>query len=210
MGDKRTDPGQFYPGGRVIARRGVAPPQIIVQWSDVQGKPQIAPLPDRYRDSDVKEKVNEIASKFATVVVAALIGWTACADITVQKKRKDQIYNDEQVVVDVTGSGVGVDTNAVRTLIDTSFAGGTNAVNAAIGEVGTNIYTKADADAAATAKANAAIAAAGCVTNNQTLVGKHLSFMESVSAEDDGYTEYTTAGITTKFLGSKFYHGSYT
>lgn len=107
MADKRTDSGQYYPGGRVIARPGTAPQQVVVQWSDVQGKPQIAPLPERYRDGDMKTKINEIASKFATVVVAAFIGWTACADVTVQKKRKDEIYNDELVVVDVTGGGGG-------------------------------------------------------------------------------------------------------
>lgn len=112
MGDTRTDPGQYYPGGRVVSRRDVAPPQIVVQWSDVQGKPQIEQLPERYRERDVKDKINEIASKFATVAVAALIGWTACADVSVQKKRKDEIYNDDLVVVDVTDSGI--DTNTVE------------------------------------------------------------------------------------------------
>ena len=112
MTDKRRDSGEYYPGGRVIARPGTAPQQVVVQWSDVQGKPQIAPLPDRYREDDMKGKINEIASKFATVAVAALIGWTACADVSVQKKRKDEIYNDDLVVVDVTDSGI--DTNTVE------------------------------------------------------------------------------------------------
>ena len=126
MGDTRTDPGHYYPGGRVKAKSGTAPQELIVQWSDVQGKPQIAPLPDRYREDDMKGKINEIASKFATVVLAALIGWTAVADITVQKKRKDMIYNDEMVVVDVIGSGVGVDTNAVERIANKAVE--TNAV----------------------------------------------------------------------------------
>ena len=99
--DKRRDSGEYYPGGRVIARPGTAPQQVVVQWSDVQGKPQIAPLPERYRESDMKGKINEIASKFATVLMAALIGWSACAGIVVQKARKDQIWNDESVVTDV-------------------------------------------------------------------------------------------------------------
>lgn len=129
MSDKRRDSGEYYPGGRVIARPGTAPQQVVVQWSDVQGKPQIAPLPDRYREDDMKGKINEIASKFATVVLAALIGWTAIADITVQKKRKDQIYNDEQVVVDVTGIDVGVDTNAVREIIRDEITPATNRLN---------------------------------------------------------------------------------
>ena len=112
MGDKRRDSGEYYPGGRVIARPGKAPQQIVVQWTDVQGKPQIAPLPDRYRESDMKGKINEIASKFATAIAVALVGWTACADVSVQKKRKDEIYNDDLVVVDVTDSGI--DTNTVE------------------------------------------------------------------------------------------------
>lgn len=115
MGDTRTDSGQYYPGGRVVARHDVAPKQIVVKWSDVQEKPQIAPIPERYRDSDMKSKINEIASKFATLVVAALIGWSACADVTVQKKRKDALYNDDMVVVDVTGGGV--DTNEVKEIV---------------------------------------------------------------------------------------------
>lgn len=114
MGDKRTDSGQYYPGGRVIARPGTAPQQVVVQWNDVQGKPQIEQLPERYRERDVKDKINEIASKFATVAVAALIGWSACADVSVQKKRKDEIYNDDLVVVDVTECGSGIDTNTVE------------------------------------------------------------------------------------------------
>ena len=104
MGDKRTDPGQYYPGGRVVSRRDVAPPQIVVQWSDVQGKPQIAPLPDRYREDDMKGKINEIASKFAKALAVALVGWTAFAGVTVHKARMGSLWNDDQIVTNVTYS----------------------------------------------------------------------------------------------------------
>lgn len=104
MGDKRTDSGQYYPGGRVIARPGTAPQQVVVQWSDVQGKPQIAPLPDRYREDDMKGKINEIASKFATALAVALVGWTAFAGVTVHKARKGSLWNDDQIVTNVTYS----------------------------------------------------------------------------------------------------------
>lgn len=104
MGDTRTDPGQYYPGGRVVSRRDVAPPQIVVQWSDVQGKPQIAPLSDRYREDDMKGKINEIASKFATALAVALVGWTAFAGVTVHKARMGSLWNDEQIVTNVTYS----------------------------------------------------------------------------------------------------------
>lgn len=115
MGDKRTDPGQYYPGGKVVSQHGVAPPQIIVQWSDVQGKPQIAPLPDRYRDSDVKEKVNEIASKFATALAVALVGWTAFAGLVVQKAPKEDVWNDEEIVTNAYLTGENA-SGSVRTL----------------------------------------------------------------------------------------------
>ena len=105
MGDKRTDPGHYYPGGRVKAKSGTAPQELIVQWSDVQGKPQIAPLPDRYKDDDVKEKVNEIASKFATALAVALVGLTAFAGLVVQKAPKDRVWNDEEIVTNAYLTG---------------------------------------------------------------------------------------------------------
>lgn len=115
MGDKRTDSGQYYPGGKVVSQHGVAPPQIVVQWSDVQGKPQIAPLPDRYRDSDVKEKVNEIASKFATALAVALVGLTAFAGLVVQKAPKVNVWNDEEIVTNAYLTGENA-SGSVRTL----------------------------------------------------------------------------------------------
>lgn len=102
MRDKRRDSGEYYPGGRVIARPGTAPQQVVVQWSDVQGKPQISPLPDRYREDDMKGKINEIVSKFATALAVALVGWTAFAGVTVQKARMGSLWNDEQIVTNVT------------------------------------------------------------------------------------------------------------
>ena len=115
MGDKRTDPGHYYPGGRVKAKSGTAPQELIVQWSDVQGKPQIAPLPDRYREDDMKGKINEIASKFATVVLAALVGWTAFAGVVVQKARMGSLWNDDQIVTNAYLTGENA-SGSVRTL----------------------------------------------------------------------------------------------
>ena len=66
MGDKRTDPGQYYPCGRVVSRRDVAPPQIVVQWSDVQGKPDLSDIADLTTDDGqgrVKEVVNTIKER---------------------------------------------------------------------------------------------------------------------------------------------------
>ena len=172
MADKRTDSGQYYPGGRVIARPGAAPQQVVVQWSDVQGKPQVAPLPERYRDGDMKTKINEIASKFAMMVVAAFVVWTACADVTVQKKRKDEIYNDELVVVDVTGGGGGVDTNAVERIANAAVA--TNAVTvglrASVSSLESSKLSKSDVIDPASATTNGK--AADAKATGDALAGK--------------------------------------
>ena len=195
MGDKRTDPGHYYPGGRVRAKSGTAPQELIVQWSDVQGKPQIAPLPDRYKDSDVKGKINEIASKFATIIVVALIGWTACADITVQKKRKDQIYNDEQVVVDVLGDGVGINTNAVIDIANATIA--TNPVVAAklYGPAVTPTNTAEAAGKAADAKLTG-IALTNRYTKAET-DAKLAPITAQIAALQDGKRDKTDLDIRT-------------
>ena len=64
--DERRDPGEFYPGGRVIAREGVAPGQTIVNWSDIQGKPDfsdVAALGAADSVGNVKTTVNKIVDK---------------------------------------------------------------------------------------------------------------------------------------------------
>lgn len=64
MADKRRDSGEFYPGGRTLARPGTAAEQAaVVRWSDIQGKPDfggVAEIGARYTNEDVKDKVNEI------------------------------------------------------------------------------------------------------------------------------------------------------
>ena len=66
MGDTRTDPGHYYPGGRVKAKSGTAPQELIVQWSDVQGKPDLSDIADLTTDDGqgrVKEVVNTIKER---------------------------------------------------------------------------------------------------------------------------------------------------
>ena len=64
MADTRRDSGEFYPGGRTLARPGTAAEQVaVVRWSEIQGKPDfsgVAEIGARYTQKDVKEKVNEI------------------------------------------------------------------------------------------------------------------------------------------------------
>lgn len=115
MRDKRRDSGEYYPGGRVIARPGTAPQQMVVQWSDVQNKPQVAPLPDRYREDDMKGKINEIASKFALFWLSACC-LSTFGGITVQKATKGSLWNDDLVVVDVTGDSSSMTTSTVAAI----------------------------------------------------------------------------------------------
>ena len=64
--DTRTDPGQYYPGGHVMVRPDVAPPQAKVSWSDIEGKPDfndIAELEDADSVGNVKTAVNNIVNK---------------------------------------------------------------------------------------------------------------------------------------------------
>ena len=66
MRDKRRDSGEYYPGGRVIARPGTAPQQVVVQWRDVQGKPDfsdVADLTTHDGQGRVKEVVNTIKER---------------------------------------------------------------------------------------------------------------------------------------------------
>ncbi len=64
MADTRRDSGEYYPGGRVLAKPGTAAEQVaVVRWSDIQGKPDfggVAEIGARYTQKDVKDKVNEI------------------------------------------------------------------------------------------------------------------------------------------------------
>lgn len=67
MADTRRDSGEYYPGGRTLARPGTAAEQVaVVRWEDVQGRPDfggVAEIGSRYTDRDVKEKVNEIVKR---------------------------------------------------------------------------------------------------------------------------------------------------
>lgn len=67
MSDTRTMPGEYYPGGRTLAKAGTAAPQAEVTWEAVSGKPAVADIEavgERYLLKDVKEKVNAIIAAF--------------------------------------------------------------------------------------------------------------------------------------------------
>ena len=75
MADTRTDPGEFYPGGKVIGKAGTSGEQgAPVAWGDVTGKPDFtdtAKVADRYTLKDVKDKVNAILDVFKNAAKSA-------------------------------------------------------------------------------------------------------------------------------------------
>jgi len=82
--DERRDPGEFYPGGRVIAREGVTPGQTIVNWSDIQGKPDfsdVAALGAADSLGKVKDTMNTVVNKMKTSMLILFAVGSALADI---------------------------------------------------------------------------------------------------------------------------------
>jgi hypothetical protein len=100
--DERRDPGEFYPGGRVIAREGVAPGQTIVNWSDIQGKPDfsdVAELGAADSPGTVKQTVNTIINKFNSLLIGALLAaGAALADVAPQTAALDDIPGNTPIM----------------------------------------------------------------------------------------------------------------
>lgn len=64
--EKRRDPGEFYPGGKVWVKPGQSQPQGRVTWQQIEGKPDfsdVADLTPADGVGDVKRTVNKISEK---------------------------------------------------------------------------------------------------------------------------------------------------
>ena len=102
--DTRTDPGQYYPGGRVMVRPDVAPGQMAsVKWSDIEGKPDfsdIAALGEEATHGETKQTVNTIINKLNTSVLvgALLFAGTAAADVAPLFAKADDIPGNQQIM----------------------------------------------------------------------------------------------------------------
>ena len=120
--DRREDPGEFYPDGKVISTRPIAGGGDM-KHSDFA---DVEPLPERFTDEDVRTRFNQLvsAAKGASAAIAALLLGAAAfgAGVTVQTAPKGQVYNDEQIVTNVVFDATG------------------------LAEV-TNVYTKAETEA---------------------------------------------------------------
>ena len=98
--DERKESGEFYPGGRASqggggsgGEGGDTAPKVPVTHVDE--------LPERYREGEMRAKINEIA-RIVSGGVAALAAMVAAAQVTVQGARKDALWNDDFVVTNVT------------------------------------------------------------------------------------------------------------
>ncbi len=106
--DRRTDAGEFYPGGKIISTRPVATGGDV-KHSDFAN---VEPLPERFTDEDVRMRFNQLvsAAKGASAAIAALLvcATTYGAGVTVQTAPKGAIYNDAPVVTNVNFDATGL------------------------------------------------------------------------------------------------------
>ena len=137
MTDERKESGEFYPGGRETQGGGGSGgggdtvPRVPVT--------QVEELPERYRESDMRSKINQLC-RIVSGGVAALALMVAAkgAEVTVQGARKDALYNEDFVVTNVTVALDGlVTTNQLQEglrgageALRQEIAGATNAVKA--------------------------------------------------------------------------------
>lgn len=151
--DERRDPGEYYPGGRVMVRPDVAPPQmeVNVSWSEIRGKPDfsdVAELGAADSLGSVKLNMNKVVNKLKTSV---LIGWllavgTAFAAVAPQFAALNDIPGNQQImtntqeyvrsaVVDATNGLVTASiTNGLATVAEAATIA-TNCTDAAIAEL---------------------------------------------------------------------------
>ena len=101
--DERRDPGEFYPGGRVMVRPDVAPPQMQVRWSDIQGKPDlsdVAELGEEATRGEMKQTMNTVINKLKTslLIGALFVVGSAVADVEPLFAKADDIPGNQQIM----------------------------------------------------------------------------------------------------------------
>ncbi|MBR3223419.1 MAG: hypothetical protein IKF72_14465 [Kiritimatiellae bacterium] len=148
--DTRTDPGQYYPGGRVMVRPDVAPPQvqINVSWSEIHGKPnfsEIAALGAADTLGTVKQTMNTVVNKLKTSVLIICAGMaTVCAAVAPQFAALDDIPGNRQIM---TNTQEYVDAKVGAVPVAGNYAVVSNAAMSALQPSATNgLITKAEVD----------------------------------------------------------------
>lgn len=151
--DARTTSSDFYPGGKnAISAGGITPG---VGGGGTGGEPmvpitKVEELPERYRESDMRSKINELARVISGGVAAimAMVSLTLGAEpVKVLGAKKDALWNDDFVVTNVVADFAGFATTNTVT-------GATNALAATFVqglEVATNAVLQASAEEIAAA-----------------------------------------------------------
>lgn len=121
--DRREDPGEFYPDGKIISTRPIAGGGDM-KHSDFA---DVAELPDRFNDTMIHDKLNEVigllkgpVAAFAlTLALDVLLGAFSAqgAGVTVQTAPKGAVFNDEQIVTNVVFDATGLATPEMVTNI---------------------------------------------------------------------------------------------
>ena len=112
--DRREDAGEFYPGGKTIST------QPVKGGGDMKHEDfaDVAKLPDRFNDTMIHDKLNEVigllkgpVAAFAlTLALDVLLGAFSVqgAGVTVETAPKGAIFNDEPVVTNVNFDATGL------------------------------------------------------------------------------------------------------
>ncbi|MBQ6338583.1 MAG: hypothetical protein IJI36_05495 [Kiritimatiellae bacterium] len=101
--DMRRDEGQYYPYGKRVMP--AEHPGGDMKHADFEG---INDLPERFTDEDVRTKLNTVLGALRGTSAALAIGLAAFTlaasgdPLAVHKARKGSVYNDQEIVTDVT------------------------------------------------------------------------------------------------------------
>lgn len=170
---------------------------LLLNWVDVGGGggggggtvpegavpiTNIDELPSRYRESDMRNKINEIARVISGRAVAAALLLApfalSGAGVNVYTAQKDQVWNDERIVTNVTFDAEG---------LVTSLEAATNYVDAATNALSASLLTKIEEAAeAATNHADEAVMELDEAFSNKIV---------AVSEESRSYTDSATNAL---------------
>ena len=142
-------------------------------------------LPSRYRESDMRNKINEIARVISgrAVLLTAILAPFALfgVGVNVYTAQKDQVWNDERIVTNVTFDAEG---------LVTSIEAATNYVDSATNALSASLSEKiSDSSGSATNYTDSAV------------VDLYESFSDKIveiSSESKSYTDMATNALTAK------------
>lgn len=142
-------------------------------------------LPSRYRESDMRNKINEIARVISgrSAVAALLLAPFALfgAGVNVYTAQKDQVWNDERIVTNVTFDAEG---------IVTSLEAATNYVDSATNALSESLHEKiSDSSESATNYTDSSVA---------DLYESFSDKIVEISSESKSYTDMATNALTAK------------